>query len=146
MKEISNIVKQPLVMTIQLDEMQEDPIMAQEILRVIADYMCSTSVDMPAPSWNHQILVYPIITGTSKKEFNVTPYGSISYDLKPFNWEESLEYVRLNAPTDVYNKIRSEPQLKRLLKACGGVPRLLFFFVKNAIESIGNGTRYFTIY
>lgn len=119
-----------IMFVLHLDELQTNPEMAQKLLHVIGDYMCSTESNVISNSVEDGIVVYPVITGTSSKGFKqeVTGYGVFHIKLSPFNYKESLEF--LGERKIVYYIWQKQMSFKRLIKCCGGIPRFLEYVSK----------------
>eukprot|EP01124_Arcella_intermedia_P021706 TRINITY_DN308_c0_g2_i13.p1 TRINITY_DN308_c0_g2~~TRINITY_DN308_c0_g2_i13.p1 ORF type:complete len:781 (-),score=117.95 TRINITY_DN308_c0_g2_i13:15-2357(-) len=97
----------------------------KDLLHVIARYMCSTTTSVKSCATLNNMLIYPVITGTSTKGFKeeVTDYGSIHIELEPFNFSESLNFLEKNGI--VHSRWIQQSNFKRLVKCCGGLPRCL---------------------
>lgn len=129
----------PLHVTIHLDELQTYPKLGQELLSCIAEYMCSTSESSPALCFSHSIIVHPVVTGTSSKNIkdDVTGYSNAKIKLTPFSWKQCLLFVQNKSK--YFENVKNEARLRRMLKACGGLPRLIDFFVTWLNHHKGDG-------
>jgi len=131
MKWISRVVTRPpksyILFAIHLDEIQKypEPEKQPALLHIIANYMCSTVETRPSNTVQDRVIIYPIITGTSTKacKQEVTDYGVYKINLIPWNYAESLLYMK-KRNIDCSNWLQHKG-FKRLIKSCGGLPRCL---------------------
>ena len=76
----------------------------------------------------HNVHVFPIVTGTSSKSFkqSVMDYGCLNVDLSPFTLTQSLEMVK--QLTKIPQHLTELPRFQRFVMSLGGIPRFLSIF------------------
>ncbi|KYQ96838.1 hypothetical protein DLAC_04143 [Tieghemostelium lacteum] len=96
--------------------------------------MCATVSTEISDSCKFNIVVFPILTGTSSKNLRmrVTDYASLNVELLPFTLEESFEFLNSNIP-NFYCKQQNQRFQRTVMSMCG-IPRLLEVFA-NSIKS-----------
>jgi hypothetical protein len=84
-----------------------------------------SGTDFYALATEHNVEVFPIVIGTSSKllKNSVTGYSSFEINLKPFTLEQTLRLIAANTGVEV-EQLKT-PQLLRLIKSLGGIPRFI---------------------
>ncbi|KYQ91067.1 hypothetical protein DLAC_07969 [Tieghemostelium lacteum] len=115
---------------IHLDEIQLNSTFSQKILHIIASFMCRTVEKEISDSSRFNIVVFPILTGTSSKNLRmaITDHGSLYIDLRPFTLKESFKFLNSNIPN--FNCEDQNKRFQRTVMSMGGIPRLLERFAQ----------------
>eukprot|EP01133_Synstelium_polycarpum_P016321 gene16321-19413_t len=85
--------------------------------------MCVPDAKSPAQQLN--IVIFPILTGTSSVDLRqeVAGFGSKRIQLSPFTFTESTTYLDNHMPG--FNAITKSPRFIRVLMSMGGIPQMV---------------------